>query len=330
MFPNEDNQPLVSIITPTYNRANYLKEALLSAINQTYKNIEIIVSDNASTDNTQELVASFKDKDPRIHYYRLTENIGMFANQMHAFKMASGKYVASLHDDDIWQENFLEKLVPPLEANPDLILAFCDQYIINSQSEIDAVVTERNTRGFKRDQYKSGVYQPFYEIGVVNKSIPTAAASVIRNIKHFWDIPSEASVMWDLYLTYLCSITGCGAYYSKERLTKYREHTLTDTLQSGSRNAEAKIRKAKSEIFCYQRFMEDQRLQEFQSIFKQKWLEAHTTLGIGLLRKKQTAQARSYLWRALSEQGFNLRTLAALTVSFAPQPLANPLLGSRE
>lgn len=320
------NEPLVSVIIPTYNRPEYLKQAIASAVKQTYQNIEIIVSDNCSSESTQVIVESFADS--RIKFWRHHSNIGMLANQISAFKMAQGKYVASLHDDDMWNEDFLAKLVPPLEENSDLIIAFCDQYIIDAHGIINDIVTEENTRAYKRDKLTKGVYQAFEKIGLVDKSIPTAAACVIRNHIIDWDnIPSEVGGMWDLYLTYLCCISGHSAYYYPEKLTRYRTHEQTDTMLSGSRNAEAKIRKAKSEIFCYKIFMEDSHLSEFKSYFQQKWLEAHTTLGIGLLRNKQTADARSYLWQALRQQKFNLRTLVALTLSSIPQPLANTLLG---
>lgn len=318
-------QPLVSVIIPTYNRPEYLKQALTSAIKQTYQNLEIIVSDNCSTDKTQEIVQSFRDT--RIRYWRQPENKGMFANQMHAFKMARGKYVASLHDDDMWNEDFLEKLIPPLEEHPDLILAFCDQYIIDANGAIDYAGTEGNTRSYKRDQLAQGVHQNLVKIGLVDKSIPTAAACVIRNDFVDWDsIPAEVGGMWDIYLTYICCISGHGTYYYPERLTRYRAHEQTDTMLSGSRNAQAKIRKAQNEIFCYKRFMEDARLKEFKPYFRQKWLEANTTLAIGLMRSEQVAEARSYLWCAINEQKLNLRTIAALTLSFTPQQIANQLL----
>ena len=98
---NPKNQPLVSIITPTYNRPEYLKAALTSAVQQTYQNIEIIVSDNCSPENPQPLIESFKDS--RIRFFRNQSNLGMFANTMNAFKKAQGKYVACLLDDDIWE-----------------------------------------------------------------------------------------------------------------------------------------------------------------------------------------------------------------------------------
>ncbi|MCG6134510.1 MAG: glycosyltransferase [Nostoc sp. LLA-1] len=319
-------QPLVSVIIPTYNRPEYLQQAIASAVKQTYQNIEIIVSDNCSPENPQALVESFQD--PRIKFWRHPQNIGMIANQMNAFKMAKGKYVASLHDDDMWNEDFLAKLVPPLEANSDLILAFCDQYIIDAQGKIKVAGTEANTRGYKRHKLAPGIHKNFLKIGLIDKSIATAAACLIRNHVIDWDsIPSEIGGMWDLYLTYLCCISGLGAYYCADRLTRYRAHEQTDTMLSGSRNVQAKIRKAKSEIFCYQIMMQDSRLQEFQTYFSKKWLESQTTLGIGLLRNKETIEARSYLWKSLRQQKANMRTLVALTLSFTPQILANSLLG---
>ncbi|ARV57698.1 glycosyl transferase [Nostocales cyanobacterium HT-58-2] len=325
---NSSQKPLVSVIIPTYNRPDYLKQAINSAIKQTYQNIEIIVSDNCSPESPQALVESFGDS--RIRFFRQQENVGMFTNQMNAFKMAQGKYVASLHDDDMWNEDFLEKLVPPLEENLDVILAFSDQYIIDAQGEINYPLTEEYTKAYKRHSLNKGIHQPFYEIAVVHKSVPTAAACVIRNEFVDWDsIPQEVGGMWDLYLSYICCRTGQGAYYYPERLTRYRDHEQTDTNKSGSQDVQSKIRKANAELFCYQRFMADEKLQKYQRYFKQKWLEANTTLAIGLLRSQQATQARPYLWRALWQQKFNLRTVAALTLSFIPPYLTNQLLGIR-
>ncbi|MEA5575259.1 glycosyltransferase family 2 protein [Anabaena sp. UHCC 0451] len=323
---NKLKEPLVSVIIPTYNRPEYLKQAIKSAVQQNYQNMEIIVSDNCSSENPQDLVDSFADS--RIKFWRHPENVGMLNNQMNAFKMAEGKYVASLHDDDMWHQDFLAELVPSLEANPDLILAFCDQYIIDSQGQINEVATETNSHSYQRDQMPSGIYQDFQKIGLIDKSIATAAACVIRNGLIDWDsIPSEVGGMWDLYVTYLCCISDYSVYYCPEKLTYYREHDQTDTMLSGRSNIQAKIRKAKSEIFCYKVFMEDMRLQQFHSHFRKLWLESHTTLGIGLMLDRQTRAARSYFWQALQEQKFNLRTLTALTLSFTPQVLTNKILG---
>ncbi|MER3491250.1 MAG: glycosyl transferase [Mastigocladus sp. ERB_26_2] len=312
--------PLVSIITPTYNRPDYLKQALTSATRQTYQNIEIIVSDNCSPENPQALVESFND--PRIRFSRNETNLGMLPNTIKAFKMARGKYVAALLDDDLWEEDFLEKLVPPLEANPNLVLAFCDHYVINADGTIDYELTEHCSQLFKRADLSEGIYQPFYKLGLVDQAVASAMATVIRKDAIDWDsIPAEVGGSWDVYLTYLCCRTGMGAYYCPQKLTRYRRHDQTETMQSGRRNYQAKIRKSQADMFCLEIFMKDENLQEFKTYFQQQWVKVSTSLGIGLMRSEQTKQARPYLWRSLRQQ-LNLRTIAALILSFTPPKIA--------
>jgi glycosyltransferase involved in cell wall biosynthesis len=321
----DSQNSLVSVIIPTYNRPKYLKQAIDSAVKQTYKNIEIIVSDDCSPENPQKIVDSFND--PRIRLRRNPKNLGISRNVIAAYKEARGKYVASLNDDDMWNEDFLEKLVPHLDANPNLVLAFSDHYIINPDSKIDDVATQQNTEYWKRDQLQEGVYQPFYEIGLVNQAVPCAVATVIRKDAIEWnDFVPEMGPFWDLYLTYLACRTGGGAYYSPERLTRYRVHMESVTMTSGSKNAQDKIRASKAGIFCNRQFMEDERIQDFKNYFREKWLHAHTTLAIGLLRAEQITEARRVLLQALRQQKFNLRTIVALALSFTPQPLARRLL----
>ena len=94
------NPPLVSIGIPTYNRADgFLKQALQSAVNQTYGNIEIIVSDNCSTDHTEDLVNEFSDS--RIKYIKHNNNIGANNNFNFCVNSAKGDYFLLLHDDDL-------------------------------------------------------------------------------------------------------------------------------------------------------------------------------------------------------------------------------------
>lgn len=314
-------EALVSVIIPTYNRPAYLREALESAVRQSYRNIEIIVSDNCSSENPKVIVESFQD--PRINFFRNTTNLGMFLNTINTFRKARGKYVASLLDDDIWNKDFLEKLIPPLEANSNLALAFCDHYVIDSSGKIDDFATQQCSHFYKREGLQEGIYQPFYELGLVHQTVSPATAAVIRRNVIDWDnIPPEVEGLWDLYLAYLCCRLGRGAYYYPEKLTRYRNHAQTETMLSGRKDFQTKIRKAKAGIFCYERFMEDEQLQEFKSYFKQKWIHTNTTLGIGLLRGKQIVEARPYFLRAL-RQDFNLRALTALILSFTPKLLAS-------
>lgn len=316
----QNNLPLVSVITPTYNRPHYLKEALVSALGQTYSNIEIIVSDNCSPEDPRSLIESFADG--RIRFFRNSANLGMFTNTMNALKMAQGKYVAFLLDDDLWEPDFLEKLIPPLEKNPDLALAFCDHYVIDADSRIDEEKTREYSRRYKRADLQEGIYQPFYELALVQRAVSSATAAVMRReLINPESIPPEVGGSWDIYLNYLCCRTGMGAYFYPGKLTRYRDHEQTDTNQSGTRNYQAKIRKAQADMFCYGVFMDDERLSAYKAYFQKQCGFVSTSLGIGLMRSQQLMDARSCLWKSLHQQ-FSLRTAAALFLSFVPAKIA--------
>ena len=108
-------QPLVTIGISTYNRADgYLRSALQSALAQTYPNLEIVVSDNCSTDHTEELVSSFDD--PRIRYFRQPENIGANNNFNFCLQEARGTFFLLLHDDDRIDPDFITTCIEALEA----------------------------------------------------------------------------------------------------------------------------------------------------------------------------------------------------------------------
>jgi glycosyltransferase involved in cell wall biosynthesis len=110
MQMTHDRIPLVTISIPTYNRADgYLRGCIQSATSQTYPNIEIIVSDNCSTDSTHELVNSIDD--PRIRYFRHEENIGANNNFNHCLNEARGDYFLLLSDDDLIDPDFVESCI---------------------------------------------------------------------------------------------------------------------------------------------------------------------------------------------------------------------------
>jgi len=104
------NWPLVTIGIPTFNRADqYLKEAIESAVNQTYPNLDIIVSDNCSSDDTGQIVKSFNNS--RIRYHRHDKNIGGNANFNFCLKQARGAFFLLLHDDDLIDNDFIETCI---------------------------------------------------------------------------------------------------------------------------------------------------------------------------------------------------------------------------
>jgi len=282
-----NHKPLVSVIIPTYNRPDYLREALYSAVQQTYSNLEIIVSDDAGSSENWMVANSFND--PRVRYRRNETNLGILGNNLAAFRETQGKYVVDLNDDDAWEPHFLSTLVPYLEADPDLVVAFADHFVMDEHSIIQPEVTEQNTRRWHRDRITPGVHKPFHQLSLVYKSVPIVMAAVIRRDAIEWnDFPAEVGPVYDYWLNYLASRTGHGAYYHPERLTRYRFH-------DGSESSTGRMRVHKGQIYCFSRFIEDERLKEFRSHFQWEYGRAHLNLAAALIQAGQATEARSLL-----------------------------------
>lgn len=125
-----DGEPLVTAVICTYRRANLVTRALRSVQNQTYRNLEIIVVDDASPDCTQQVIAGVEDS--RIRYIRHNENKGLPAARNTGIRAARGRYVAFLDDDDEWRPSKIEKQLRFLEkSSADAVL--CASYVNNRQ-----------------------------------------------------------------------------------------------------------------------------------------------------------------------------------------------------
>ncbi|MBU4415143.1 MAG: glycosyltransferase, partial [Proteobacteria bacterium] len=119
---SEKQNPLVSVGMPVYNGAKTLRRALDSILEQDYTNFELIISDNASTDETTEICREYAARDSRISYYRIEKNTGAVWNFNRVFELASGKYFMwAAHDDD-HLPSFISKCVERLEANTQAVL----------------------------------------------------------------------------------------------------------------------------------------------------------------------------------------------------------------
>ncbi len=114
---------MLTVVIPTYNRSKFLSEALESVLCQTYKDINILICDNCSTDNTLDIVKSYSDD--RIFYHRHPTNIGMQRNWRFALTQPKTRYVALLEDDNLWLPEHLEKAMRTLESVSDAIFYSC-------------------------------------------------------------------------------------------------------------------------------------------------------------------------------------------------------------
>jgi glycosyltransferase involved in cell wall biosynthesis len=114
--------PLVTIAIPTYNRLDYLKQAVLSAQQQTYLNLEILVSDNASVDGTKAWMQNLTDH--RIRYLRHDKNLGMVGNWNTCLHLAQGAYFLLLSDDDLLEPNAITTLIETYQQNPQAAFVY--------------------------------------------------------------------------------------------------------------------------------------------------------------------------------------------------------------
>ena len=113
--------PELSIGFPVFNGEIFLKKRLESILSQSFVNYELIISDNASTDDTDKICKEFLKKDSRIKYYRQEKNMGSIQNFKFVLDQAVGKYFVWAATDDLWENNFLEKTINVLQKNNSVV-----------------------------------------------------------------------------------------------------------------------------------------------------------------------------------------------------------------
>lgn len=131
------NEPVVSIVLPTYNRSTLLSRAIQSVLDQGYQNWELVIIDDASTDDTKEVLEVWQKKDERIRVIRNQKNqypdISKILND--GMKAAKGKYIARLDDDDYWNDSRkLDRQVDFLDSHPDYVIVGSGMILIDEHN----------------------------------------------------------------------------------------------------------------------------------------------------------------------------------------------------
>lgn len=223
--------PLVSIVIAAYrSRHDHLSAAISSAVGQSWKEIEVIVSDDSPDDELRGFVAGFGD--PRIRYRHNSPALGVARNHWLSFAEAKGDYIAVLNHDDWIAPTFIERLTGVLEQHPDAVLAFCDHWVIDRRGRRLDDQSARNSNEWGRTKLANGMHKPFVEL-VSNQTIPMAMGSVFRRSALPALLPEDAGPAYDLWLSYLLCRTGGGAWYLSERLSAWRAHAENLSSQGG-------------------------------------------------------------------------------------------------
>lgn len=125
--------PRVSVGLPVYNGERYLRISIESILAQTYSDFELIITDNASTDNTAQICREYAAIDKRIQYYRNEKNIGAPKNFNRAFELSHGEYLKWATSDDYVAPEMIEKCVEVLDRNPDVVLCYPNAKLIDAE-----------------------------------------------------------------------------------------------------------------------------------------------------------------------------------------------------
>ena len=177
----------VSIIIPTYNREKTLERAVNSILNQTYSNIEVIIVDDCSIDNTQKMVMSWKNE--KIKYYRLPKNSGACAARNYGIQMASGEYIAFQDSDDEWMKEKIEKQLEKMKQT-DTMVTFCAFNFININSQEKIKIPDTDISNLP-DMTKSLFYKNFISTQTI-----VGKKEVFNRIKFDTTLPRFQD--WDL------------------------------------------------------------------------------------------------------------------------------------
>lgn len=142
-------EPLVSIITPSYNSKEFIGETIESVLNQTYKNWEMLIVDDYSTDNSFEIIKKYTQKDSRIKYFKNKKNRGPAISRNIGIEIAKGKYIAFLDSDDFWDKEKLKYQIEFMERNK-LLITHTDYFFTNSKGEIIKKINTSEVINYKK------------------------------------------------------------------------------------------------------------------------------------------------------------------------------------
>jgi len=203
------DKPLVSVVLCTYNGAKFLAEQVDSILRQTYQPLELIISDDASTDETGKVLAAY-GHDPRVRIFHQEKNLGLTGNFAFAAGKARGELLAFSDQDDIWLEKKIEKLVAAIGSRP---LVYSDSLLVNEAG---------NNMNKKLSDLKS-MYSGEDSRGYILYSCVWGHGMLITKKLLELSLPMPGGVHHDTWIVYQAFLNG-GIFYLDEVLTHYRQH----------------------------------------------------------------------------------------------------------
>lgn len=318
-------EPVVTIITPTYNHGRFISQCIDSVLNQTFSDWEMLVINDGSTDNTAEIVAGFAEADSRITLFNQS-NIGIFRlSETYNFALgkARGKFIAVLEGDDLWEPDKLERQVKVLNANPEIVLAWSPARQVNvDRSEVFLTPSEISPEDigfFSNDPPGSILNILFFRncIPALTVLIRKEALTGIGGFHQGYDLPLVDVPTWQ-------NLTVCGKFHYDPIPTGswrvYPDQTTKTHLVrifSGFRTLS---------LDNYTKFSQKGTLSfgvtslDINRHFDRMMIMAYSREGRYMLIRKQFRQARERYTKAITGRGgeymWKIRALTGLILSF--------------
>ena len=218
----------ISVVTASYNYQDYIKEAVQSVLDQTYKDWELIIVDDCSTDNSVEVIKSFKDE--RIKLFINEKNLGLKETVKRGIENATGEWVVFLESDDILTPDYIEKKVEIAKKYTDINLIFNDCEFFGDENKVnDFNLALKKTRIIlSKKNYPQNL---FYNVFQSNKIFTFSCVMVKKDNLQNIDYNPKLDYLLDWHLWIQIAYTG-KFYYIDKKFTKWRLHRKSYINQS--------------------------------------------------------------------------------------------------
>lgn len=276
----------VSVIILTYNRENYLKEAVISVLNQTFEDFELIILDDGSTDDTAEMVEIFSDK--RLNYYQF-EHVGNGAKLRNkGVELAKGKYIAYLDSDDLWEEHKLKRQVQILDSDDAIGFTFSQVKSFND-------LTGTNKLFYAKNIYSS--YSKILDKLLFADLIIYPSSVLIRKDMILKEGGFSEKYKWTEMGLLLKIAVGSDAFYDETILTKVRKHETNLSISNDFREGFLDLIETINELKLKKKISNDKANKGLGKYYK------YFAFSYSYFEKHK--EARKYIYKAWKYQPFD-------------------------
>lgn len=304
--------PLVSVMISTHNRAGYLREAAASVLAQTFTGFELILCDDASSDETPAVCLELERADSRIRTLRHERNVGMVQNWNSGLAASRGRYFCKLDDDNRYLETFLEKTVQALQETPDAAFAFTDEWFIDADGKRDQAVTEASSRRYGRTGLAGGRCADTALLAAQQSAGINASLFVRESLAAVGGFRLLGETIGDLDVFLNLASHGSVACYVPERLAEYRIHT-----GMGTHDLKTNTDKVRTAIRIWEAHQYQGAAEEVR---QQKLAQSYISLGRTLLLNRNVQSARHAIRHSLTLER-SAKTQALASFLALPEPL---------